>query len=261
MVAFDWYFYKKKDTGRTKLIRIEPSSADSVAADYRFVRGDKLADLTSQPNLVFRAVGGKMTCASQALHTPREFPLPQLKDFLRATSRPANSRLKLRPNANWSAFKRRVATIDPNDTIAIREVTLEILRARPDYRIGLASLVAGHEGLGMDALIVDITERENSAERIVGELLEIACLNILYKSPAEDSLINAARSLLSLVADPLEIRRTWSAHLLRTLEFNGTRWQVQVNAIDLAESILGDIWAHSADSFTKEKLILEGNLP
>lgn len=259
MRTFDWFFYREDETRRTELVHITPSSTDSTATEHRFIFGEELTSRTKQSNLVFRAVRGDLTCADQALRTPEDFPLPQIKAFLKTRNRPVAHKSELFPNTDWRAFRKQTAMMDPSDKFAVREAMIEVLGAQPDYRIGLASLVVNRGGFGTDILTTNTTRPENSAERIVGELLEIASLNILYKRCSNDTLVDAARSLLSFVTDPTEIRRTWSAHLFRTLEFNSNQWRTQANAIDLAEDILSDLWSQSRDLSIRVKTTRESS--
>ncbi len=241
-MPFDWYFYREDGTGRTTLVRREPSSMSPPTAGHRHIVGEELIAGTGGPNLIFRSVRGDVTCADIALRNTSSLPVPQLRSYLRAENGLAVHRAQYQPNVGWSMFRCLIDSGEIDSVTAARNAVFDLFGPQPDRRLGTVNLVAGRSGKGIDALITSMTEMSGSAGRVVGELLEISCLNTLYKPASHDDLARAAWNLIDLVVNPDDIRRTWTAHLTRTLELNPAQWKAQVVAIDLAEVMLGDLW-------------------
>jgi hypothetical protein len=262
-MPLDWYFWREDGTGRTTLVHREPSSMSPPTAGHRHIVGEELIAGTGEPNLVFRSVRGEATCADLALRNANSLPLPQLRSFLEAENGLAVHRTQYQPNEGWSMFRCRMDTGELDSVTAARNIVLDLFGPQPDRRLGTASLVASRSDKGIEALVTSMTEMSGSAGRVVGELLEISCLNTLYKPASHDVLARAARNLIDLVVNPDDIRRTWTSHLTRTLELNPAQWKAQVAAIDLAEVMLGDFWdAPPAGSASQpRKTTMSGGAP
>ena len=241
-MTHDWYFCREGGTGRTTLVRREPSPKSLPTAGHRHIVGEELIAGTGEPNLVFRSVRGEATCADLALSNANLLPLPQLRSFLEAENGLPIHRTQYQPNEGWSMFRRRLDTGQLDSVTAARNTALDLFGSQPDRRLGTASLVASRSDKGIEALVTSVTEMSGSAGRVVGELLEISCLNTLYKPASHDVLTRAVRNLIDLVVNPDDIRHTWTAHLTRTLALNPAQWKAQVAAIDLAEVMLGEFW-------------------
>lgn len=258
MVTYNLHYRKSLKSGQMILMDVEPVPALINQDHHRVIVAEEITVNPAEVQLLFREVRGTSTCAELALQKPSLLPVSQLRSFLELFEKRKSERTRFVPSSTWDKFRDEVGDHMAEDD-ARRKVLSIIMKNygnQLDQRLGLNNIVVNRIAKALDGLVTSSIEIQGSAGRVVGELLEIWCLNYLYKSRWDEETINGVCAAIDLVQCPEHVRQTWWAHLARMLDTGSPHWKAQLKAIDLAEVLLAKLWC-----FSSRSLLVPANIP